>query len=256
MSIIYKGVVVGVTLGTVSPPTPTPIPWASGTDAEIASALQAAHAGTIDLQRDFGWAVGDTRRISVGQFTALNTTVSAQYVDIAISSFDDYNSAGAVLQFDFVQALTPAVQMNSSNTNSGGYAASSMYTSIIPNLIDALPEWLKNALLTFDVLVSAGGGSSTIITVSGNKLALRSEIEVLGSITYSFSGEGQHISGYYNDSTRKIKAIGIGGGQGNGYWFRSPYKNDSVRFCHEYNAGASYATPSTYTRGLAPFGCL
>ena len=46
------------------PPAPSLYPqWATGTDAEIAALLDAAAAGSVDLQRDAGWAVGDVRRI-------------------------------------------------------------------------------------------------------------------------------------------------------------------------------------------------
>lgn len=112
---------------------PEIVPWATGTDEQIAAMIQAAHNGDIDLQTDGGWAVGDIRTISLPSFTQGSTTQPAQDVDLMITSFDDYGSVGCVLQIDFKDMLS---------TQGNYYDMSNL-----SGLIGALPLWLSDALI-------------------------------------------------------------------------------------------------------------
>lgn len=237
------------------------VSWADGTDDEIAAMIDAARAGTIDLQTDGGWAVGDVRTIKISAFSAESTTSYAeQSIDIAISSFEDYNECGCIMQFDFCTLLTAShtdsdykgTRMNSSNTNSGGYGATEMYKTTLPALVEALPSWLKERLIEFSVLASAGSQSSTINTVTGNLLALRSEVEIFGKTTYSKSGEGSQIP-YYTTSANRIKKRD---GAAGGWWERSPRGGTGTYFCSVTSDGSAYYGSASGTSGVAPFGCL
>ena len=78
------------------------VPFATGTDEEIAAMIDAAHNGYIDLQQDGEWAVGDTRTIQVSAFTGGgNVSHPQQEIEIVITSFDEYMSCGNLFQFDF-----------------------------------------------------------------------------------------------------------------------------------------------------------
>lgn len=232
------------------------VPFASGTDAQIAAMIDAAQAGAIDLQQDGEWAVGDTRTISISAFTGGgNVSHAAQSIDIVITSFDEYMNCGNVLQFDFKDELATGNHMNNSNTNVGGYGQSEMKTTTLPALVEALPDWLKNRLIEFSVLASEGNQSSTIETVTGNKLALRSEIEIFGTTTYSKAGEGTAIPYYSQTQANRVKKRGHSG-SANNWWERSPYGSGSSHFCCvSSNGNANWYTASN-TFGVAPFGCL
>lgn len=239
---------------TASTPMPTIVSWASGTDAEIGALIDAAHAGTVDLQQDAGWAVGDVRTISISAFTGGgNVAHAAQDIDIVITSFEEYMGCGNVMQFDFKNVLINAQKMNGSNSTSGGYGASMMKTVTLPALVNALPSWLNSRLIEFSALTSAGNGSSTIETVQGNKLALRSEIEATGGSTNSYTGEGILIQYYSSASNRKKKKIN---GSYNKWWLRSPYNAGNQYYCALDGAGNGSPTQATSAIGLAPFGCL
>lgn len=222
-----------------------------GSDEQLGAMIDAAQEGTIDLQQDAGWKIGDMRKIRISSFTAGGVTHAAQYIDIVIASFSDYNECGCVLQFDFREALATGQRMNPTNTNVGGYGASEMKTTTLPALAEALPVWLKNRLKTFDVLTSAGNNSATIETVSGNKLALRSEVEIFGTTTYSKAGEGSQIP--YYASGNRVKTTGYSGSSGN-WWERSP--SGSTYFCCVTSGGIAGNYLATNTYGLAPFGCI
>jgi len=234
---------------------PTIVSWASGTDEEIAAMIDAAHTGTIDLRQDGGWAVGDVRTISIEAFASGdNVAHAAQSIDIVITSFDEYMSCGNVMQFDFKEALELGIRMNSYNTNAGGYGASEMKTTTLPALVNALPAWLKSRLIEFSVLVSAGNKSSTIETVTGNKLALRSEIEVFGTNTHSFAGEGLQIS-YYAIANNRSKKRGHSGTTDT-WWMCSPVASNTTGFCIVTNSGNADYSGASMLRGVSPYGCL
>ena len=233
----------------------TIVPWSTGTDEEIAAMLDAAKAGTIDLQTDGGWAVGDVRTIQISAFTGGgNVAHAAQSIDIAISSFADYNACGCVMQFDFKDELATGNRMNATDTNSGGYGASEMKTTTLPALVNALPTWLKDRLLEFSVLASAGSQSSIINTVTGNKLALRSEVEIFGTTTHSKAGEGSQIP-YYTTSANRIKKRGHSG-SASIWWERSPSGSNSANFCGVGSSGSANINGASSAYGVAPFGCI
>ena len=226
-----------------------------GSDAQIAAMLDAAHAGTIDLQRDAGWRVGDMRKIHIDAFTGGDVAHAAQDLDIVISSFEDYNNCGCVLQFDFFETLETAQRMNASRTTVGGYGATEMKNVTLPALADAMPTWLKGRLYSFDVLGSSGKGSSSVIeTITGNRLALRSEIEILGSTDNSISGEGTQID-YYKIPGTSQKRRGYNGNTV-GWWTRSPHKNNTISYCHISDTGTSTSNLADAAFGVSPFGCL
>ena len=230
------------------------VSFAYGTDSEIADMIDAARNGDIDLQTDGGWQVGDTRTIHVNAFTTGSGECPAQDIDIAISQFGDYNNCGAMFQFDFVSGLSKTTRMNSSNTNVGGYDSSEMFTTTLPAFVNALPSWLQNRLKTFDVLASSGNQSSVIETISGNKLALRSEIEVFGAITNSKEGEGSVVD-YYKNGGPRVKTQGRTGSTVH-WWLRSPAGSSGSHFCHVANNGTPTTHTASNTSGVSPFGCI
>lgn len=223
----------------------------TATGDEIGAMIDAAQAGSISLY-DCGWRVGDVRTITVSAFTGGGSTSHAQQsIDIVISSFSDYEGCGCVLQFDFKDELATAQRWHSGYDNT--YKTSEMKTTTLPALVNALPSWLKDRLKEFSVKVASNGNGS-IETVTGNKLALRSEVEIFGSCTYSKSGEGSQIP-YYQTSANRVKKRGHSG-SANAWWERSPLSGNTDGACRVYSDGSAYNYYVTNANGLAPFGCL
>ncbi len=231
-----------------------------GSDEDVAAMIAAAHAGTIDLQEDGGWRVGDLRTIHVDAWTGGGSVAhAAQDINIMIASFEDYNECGCVVQFDFADTFAANQRMNGTATTVGGYSASEMYTTTLPALVEALPEWLKDLLLEFDVLVGKGNNVNELETVQHNKLALRSESEVNGTHAYSVDGEGSQAAVYSKDSVRKgQKPKGKNGAPSN-WWFRSPATGSSSYVnCYVYRgqSDVSRGNANNTDCGLSPFGCI
>ena len=245
------------------------VPFEYGTDEQIIAMIDGARQGLIDLQTDGGWAIGDVREVEFASFTVSNTnsnTQDAGKLQIVISSFDDYNNCGCLFQFDFVQCFSSGANMNTTNTNSGGYSGSYMCTTAIPNAVNALPEWLRTRLKTFDVIVGVGGGSSEVETVSGNKLAIRSESEVCGSSTISAPDGGTLIPiyKYYRNKGRGINYDDQSYVGSDGWWLRDPRVGSTTEFC-KINKSSPYVVSSIDARSsyygyssvmMALFGCI
>lgn len=228
----------------------------TATDAQIAAMIDAARQGTIDLQADCGWAVGDVRSIHVDAWTGSNNVAhAAEDLEIVITEFGNYMNCGCLFQFDFMECCTGSQRMNSSSTNVGGYGSTEMYTTTLPALVNALPEWLRTRLKTFDVLASAGNKSTTIETVSGNKLALRSEVELFGTTIYSAAGEGNHVE-YYKRGTAVLTKRTGRAGSASAWWERSPSVGNTTTFCNVNNNGNANNYTAVTSSWLSPFGCI
>ena len=229
--------------------------FATVSDAKFIKIIQAAHNGTIDLQTDAGWRIGDKRTISISAFTGGgDVSHAAQDIDIAISSFANYENCGCVLQFDFVDTLATGNRMNISNTNANGYGGSEMYKTTLPALANALPAYLRGLLIEFSCKASAGNKSTTIKTVTGNKLALRSEVEIFGTTSNSVAGEGSQIP-YYTTSANRVKKLGHSG-SAYYWWERSPNVKTGNAFCCVDSSGYAGTNYASGAIGVAPFGCI
>lgn len=228
--------------------------FSAGSDEVIGAMIDAAQDGDLDLKTL--WAVGDTRTITVSAFAGVYTASHpSQQIDIVITSFEDYNGAGAVMQFDMKDGLTGYERMHSSNI--GTYTATDMYEIVLPNYANALPSWLKTRLKPFSVKVSPDGSNTTPTTVTNNKLALRSEWEVFGAKSYAVAGQAEASGGkqisYYATQANRIKKHGHTGSAD--FWsLRSP--NDSTAFCLVKNDGTPHYIIATIEYLVAPFGCV
>lgn len=231
------------------------VSWQYGSDEDVASMIDAALAGDIDLHEDGGWGIGDVRPITVGAFSAGGKSHASEVIGLAISSFDDYNGCGCIMQLDFMDALSTTIRMNSTGTNSGGYGASEMYATTLPSIMGAMPEWLVNRLRTFDVTVLSGGGSTSIETVQNNKLALRAEVEVDNTTTSPFVNESSAIAWFLSGNKMRQRKLGRTGSSTE-WWMRSPHTNTTqwrtMRSQGDY--GTYESATSAY--GVAPFMCI
>ncbi len=172
------------------------------------------------------WSVGDTKNITIG---------GVSYPAQIIGFNHDTKTAGgkAGITFQLVDCLGTVYQMNSSDTNVGGWKSSAM-RSRMSELLGQLDEDLQSVIKPVNKLVSVGNKSSTIETVS-DKLFLLSEIEIFGYTSKSFSGEGSQYDWYKAGNTTIKKYNGNAG-----YWAcRSPYKDNTIDFCAVNPSGAT-----------------
>ena len=189
--------------------------FSKNTWAQIAKASAAGKASQL-------WSVGDTKDITVGSETLTLVIMGFNHDDLASGG-----KAGITLGLKNLMATMR--RMNASNTNSGGFTGSEMYSWLQNTLLPTLPADLQTVLKNVNKKTSAGSQSSTINTNS-MKLFLFSEIEIFGSTTYSKAGEGSQYS-YFATAANRIKYLANGTGSASWWWGRSPHGSDSGDFC-------------------------
>ena len=183
----------------------------------------------------------------VGNYKNMTINGKAYRIDIIGKNHDTYAAGGtAPLTFQMHDCYTETKQMNSSNTNSGGWQNSAMRTTHLPAILNLMPAEVKAAIRDVQKKSSAGNQSSSIQTTN-DKLFLLSEIEIFGSTTYSFAGEGKQYD-YYKAGNSKVKNLS---GSANSWCERSPISSNSTAFCFVYGDGNAGAYGARYSSGVA-----
>ena len=200
-----------------------------------ASIIAACHSGSVPST----WVVGNSKTMTING--------TSYQVDIIGKNHDTYASGGkAPLTFQLHDCYADTKVMNSSDTNSGGWKNSAMRTTHLPAILALMPTEVQNGIREVNKLTSAGSASSTIETVS-DKLFLLSEIEIFGSTTYSFYGEGTQYD-YYKAGNSKVKNISW---SASSWWERSPYAYNSAGFCLVYDIGVANVYNANLQTGVA-----
>lgn len=187
--------------------------------------------------------VGDTKNITLG-----GVSYPVQIIGLNHDTKTDGGIAG--ITFQLVDCLNTIYQMNSSDTNVGGWKSSAM-RSRMSEFLGQLDEDLQSVIKPVKKLTSIGNNSSAIETVS-DKLFLLSEIEIFGSTTYSFAGEGSQYA-WYKAGNTKVKKVN---GSGADWWERSPRRGDTTRFCFVTSYGEANLYNASETYGVSFAFCV
>ena len=190
------------------------------------------------------WSVGDKKTVAID-----GVNYQAQIIGF---DHDTKTSGGkAGITFQLVDCLNSTYQMNSSDTNSGGWTSCKMRSSTMATLLTKLPSALRNVIKAVNKLTSAGNQSATINTTS-DKLFLLSEVEIFGSTPHSKSGEGSQYA-YYKAGNSSVKKVN---GSDSYWWERSPYDRDGAFFCSVSRNGSSNYGVASDSDGVAFGFCI
>ena len=190
------------------------------------------------------WAVGNQKTMTING-------ISYQ-IDIIGKNHDTYTAGGtAPLTFQLHDCYGETKNMNSSDTNSGGWKNSAMRTTHLPAILALMPTEVRSGIREVSKKASVGGRSTTIETVS-DKLFLLSEVEIFGSVSYSKSGEGTQYD-YYKAGNSKAKKFN---GGARSWWERSPYGGSSKDFCRVDSAGGALYNSASGALGVAFAFCF
>lgn len=217
-----------------------PKPDAAFADNTWERIIMACQAGVVPST----WSVGDSKTMTIDG--------TDYQVDIIGKDHDDYadGSGKAPLTFQLHDCYADTKNMNSSNTNSGGWKSCTMRNTHLPAILALMPTEVRSGIREVNKLTSAGSKSSTINTTA-DKLFLLSEVEIFGRQTYSFDGEGTQYD-YYKAGNSKVKKRN---GSANGWWARSPCVSNSNSFCGVYS-GEAYASYASSSLGVAFAFCF
>lgn len=170
-------------------------------------------------------------------------------IDIIGKNHDDLadGTGKAPLTFQLHDCYATAYAMNSNNTNSGGWQNSAMRATRLPAILALMPAEVQAGIREVQKKTSAGNKSSSIVTTNDD-LFLLSEIEIFGSTTYSYAGEGTQYA-YYQAGNSKVKNLN---GSARFWWERSPDSSDSASFCFVSSRGSAATAAAIGSRGV-PF---
>ena len=167
-------------------------------------------------------------------------------------------------------STTGYFSMNSSRTNSGGWASSQMRTNICGTSLSsysgtiiavipaALRAVLKSVTKYTDNTANGGGSTASYVTATTDYFFLLSEFEVFGSITYGNTNEKnkQAQYAYYSAGNSKIKYKHDGTSTAAIWWLRSPIASYSNYFVFVYTGGTVNNSYASISLGFAPGFCV
>lgn len=204
-------------------------------DNTWAQVIAACQRGTVPET----WAVGNQKTMTING-------ISYQ-IDIIGKNHDTYTAGGtAPLTFQMHDCYGETKNMNSSNTNNGGWTSCAMRSTHLPAILSQMPTEVQNGIREVNKLTSAGNQSATINTTA-DKLFLLSEIEIFGSVSDSISGEGTQYD-YYKTGGSTVKKLN---GSASDCWERSPCARNFARFCRVISNGSAGSSNASFARGVA-----
>lgn len=254
------------------------VPFATGTDEEIAAMVAAHYADKIRLS-DY-WAVGDTRTVSLSAMAATGVGEShrAQDVQFVIGDFDHDDLVGAInghtkaavtlLQKDCLMDASNASNpvngsgntengyMNSTDTNEGGWKNCARRTWCNNVYFKALPVAWQSMVKTVNKKASVGSNQSTIETVQ-DKIFLAAEVEIFGFSSFSCNGEGTRYQYYKNNANNVSKnPLWDESSFSSIYFQRSPSAQSKISFCNVYKNQTLGDRLAHSKCGIAPCLCI
>ena len=234
------------------------------------------------------WAVGDTKRITLnGKVGA--TTISNLKVDAFIIGFNHNSGKEGSNRIHFLlgkiggkfvglvdsyydpsgyATTSGAFTMNTSDTNSGGWAKTQMRSTVLGaasdptnptanTLLAALPADLRAVMKSVTKYTdNTGGGSNSAsaVTATTDYLWLLAEFEVFGSRTYANSSEpsSQAQYEYFKAGNSKIAYKHSAAETAAAWRLRSPYYNNTNSFCAVDSGGGAYNYGAARSLALVP----
>lgn len=238
------------------------------------------------------WSIGDRKAVTlngtVGKLSLSNVTTYAfiigfnhnasvegtnrihfQLAKTALSGGTDVCLCDS--SYNSTVSTTGYFSMNSSRTNSGGWASSQMRTNICGTSLSsysgtiiavipaALRAVLKSVTKYTDNTANGGGSTASYVTATTDYFFLLSEFEVFGSISYGNTNEKnkQAQYAYYSAGNSKIKYKHDGTSTAAYWWLRSPSASYSYYFVFVYTDGTVYDYGVAYlSLGFAPGFCV
>lgn len=199
--------------------------------------------GRLGMAQQF-FKVGDSKTVNIG-----GTNYEVQIIGF---NHDDKVSGGkAAYSFQLVDCLNQTQQMNTSNTNTGGWNGSAM-RGRMSTYKSQLPAALRNVIKTVKKKSGTGGGSSSGTQQTNDDLFLLSEIEIFGTTTYSVAGEGTQYE-WYKAGNSRIKKVN---GSAYYWWERSPGSGSTISFCCVSSSGNAGNNDAANSRGVSFGFCV
>lgn len=202
--------------------------------------------------------IGDTKEVDLGELgkhtiRVANTSTPSECFNEGFSQ----TACGFVLEF--VNAINKK-QMNSTDTNKGGWPGSELYTYVTNDLYNLFPSDLKNIIID-TIVVSGYGKNDSNNFISTDKLYLLATAEVWAqgssnTIDYDTARDVTRQLDYYKKkgvtTNRYSSAIKKLGTVDVSWWLRSTFSNGDYNFYESNIIGNRGSGIATYAYGISP----
>ena len=199
--------------------------------------------------------VGDTKEIDMGEY-GTHTLRIANMSTPSECNTEGFSQSACGFVLEFADIITTD-KMNDTNTNVGGWPASSMYAFVNYVIYDALPEEIKDAIIDTTV-VSGHGPADTENFTSTDRLYLLAPKEIYTNFSNSWDSAKDltRTLDYYTaqgvTTNNYSGAIKKNGTSASGWWFRSAISINDDDFFSVGDNGYYYGDNASYTNGVAP----
>lgn len=265
------------------------------TSVAIRTTLNDNAWATIRRASDCGlganyWSIGDRKAVTlngtVGKLSLSNVTIYAfiigfnhnselegeNRIHFQLAKTDVSGGTDVALcdsSYSLQVSSTGYFSMNSSKTNSGGWASSQMRRKICGTslesysgtIIAVIPAELRAVLKAVTKYTDNKGNSNasaSAVTATTDYFFLLSEFEVSGSISEANSNESskQAQYAYYSAGNSKIKYKHSATSTAAIWWLRSPRASNSYYFVLVVTGGTVNGDRADYSLGFAPGFCV
>ena len=199
--------------------------------------------------------VGDTKEIDLGSYGKHTLRIANKSTPSECSNTNFSQSAcGFILEF---ADIIITHKMNDTNTNIGGWPASSMYTFVNNDIYNAIPSEIKNEIIDTTV-ISGHGKSNTENFTSTDKLYLLSTAEVWSQGSSNTISDDaardvtRQLDYYKNLGTSTTNRSGAVKKSGYAWWLRVANSSDNNNFYRVNNRGDWSNNNASTTNGVAP----
>ena len=203
--------------------------------------------------------VGDTKEVDMGTYGThtLRIANTSTPSECSTERFSQ-TACGFVLEFADIIAEH---KMNDTNTNAGGWPATTMRTFVNNDIYNAIPSEIKNAIIDTTVVSGHGKTSGETNFTSTDKLYLLSTAEVWAqgssnTVSTDTARDLTRTLDYYKaqgvTTSSYSGAIKKKGTSASYWWLRAAYEYNSYGFFSVYNSGGWYLNSGTNTSGVAP----
>ena len=228
-------------------PKVNPVSFSTDSWETIITAVQENNIGKYN--------VGDTKEIDMGTYGThtlriANTSTPSECLGTGFSQ----TACGFVLEF--ADIITEHA-MNDTDTNVGGWPATSMYTFINNDIYNAIPDEIKNAIID-TTAVSGHGKSDTASFTSTDKLYLLAPKEIYTdwANSYDTAKDLTRTLDYYKNlgtSTSNYSgAIKKNGTSAAWWWLRAANSTNHNGFYGVNGIGDWSYDNSSYSNGVVP----
>lgn len=235
--------------GTAYDPTAVNPDFNEATWRELKTAVETGVAATLYADN-----VGSTKEVTLKNGQTVHLRLSNNTADL-YNLAEGSGTTGFV--FEFVECLNQTYQMNTTNTNEGGWNASYLRTTTMPLILALLPDEIQEVIATVKRKSCYSGNDGTIVESSDN-LFVPLDPEVFGTSGYSRTEEKSANTRwqYYADNDTASARIKTVNGSASYWWLGSPYNGNTSYFCIVYTNGYANYNGAYSSRGVAPSFCL